>query len=261
VAIPPPPDVVGAFGGTGVPSLMPGGRGSSWRCGDVVLKPADATEEELAWRATLVSDSGIRLARPLPSRAGRYVARGWMASRFLAGEHRPRSWLQVIAAGDTLHAALAALPRPSSLDARSDPWAIADRLAWDEAVPTGPTDTVERRLGSLRRPVPLASQLVHGDLTGNVLFADGLPPAILDLSLYWRPTDYATAIVVVDALTWEDATVADVEPVLGRAWFGQLLIRALLFRLHAAALRGDAALQAEKSRAGAAISLANELHA
>jgi len=25
---------------------------------------------------------------------------------------------------------------------------------------------------------------MHGDLTGNVLFADGLPPLVIDLSLY-----------------------------------------------------------------------------
>ena len=37
---------------------------------------------------------------------------------------------------------------------------------------------------------------MHGDLTGNVLFAEGLPPAILDLSLYFRPPGFATAVVL-----------------------------------------------------------------
>ena len=38
------------------------------------------------------------------------------------------------------------------------------------------------------RPVSgVAPQLIHGDLTGNVLFGDGLAPAIIDLSPYWRP--------------------------------------------------------------------------
>ncbi len=31
-------------------------------------------------------------------------------------------------------------------------------------------------------------QLVHGDLTGNLLFHTSLPPAVIDLSPYWRPT-------------------------------------------------------------------------
>lgn len=55
------------------------------------------------------------------------------------------------------------------------------------------------RLTRLIRPVCGPSQLVHGDLSGNVLFAEGLAPAIIDFSPYWRPTSYADAIVVIDA--------------------------------------------------------------
>jgi hypothetical protein len=39
-------------------------------------------------------------------------------------------------------------------------------------------DALERRL----RPIGLPSQLVHGDITGNVLFAQGRPPAVIDFS-------------------------------------------------------------------------------
>ena len=46
---------------------------------------------------------------------------------------------------------------------------------------------------------------MHGDLTGNVLFADDLAPAVIDFSPYWRPTGFASAIVVGDALLWEGA--------------------------------------------------------
>ena len=73
--------------------------------------------------------------------------------------------------------------------------------------------------------------MIHGDLTGNVLFADPLPPAVFDMSAYWRPASLATAIVVADALAWEGATVDDVEAVLHEEQFGQLLARALLFRI------------------------------
>ena len=41
--------------------------------------------------------------------------------------------------------------------------------------------------------------MIHADLTGNVLFADGLPPLVLDLSPLWRPAVAAAAIVVADA--------------------------------------------------------------
>jgi hypothetical protein len=58
-----------------------------------------------------------------------------------------------------------------------------------------------------------------------VLFDDQLPPAVIDFSPYWRPTAFASAIVVADALVWEGAPdeLADaVDP--------QYLLRALIYR-------------------------------
>ena len=83
------------------------------------------------------------------------------------------------------------------------------------------------------------SQLIHGDLTGNVLFApDSGPPWIIDLSLYWRPAQYASAIVAVDCYEWErvgvevlDAVVdlpADLSSSSGAALFR--LVRAAMVR-------------------------------
>jgi hypothetical protein len=46
------------------------------------------------------------------------------------------------------------------------------------------------------------AQLVHADLGGNVLFAPGLAPAIIDFSPYWRPPGYAEAVAAVDAFLW-----------------------------------------------------------
>jgi uncharacterized protein (TIGR02569 family) len=73
-------------------------------------------------------------------------------------------------------------------------------------------------------------QLVHGDLTGNVLFADGLPPAVIDFSPFWRPTGYASAIVVADALVWEGADASLLDAVAHIEGFDQLLVRALIMR-------------------------------
>ena len=73
--------------------------------------------------------------------------------------------------------------------------------------------------------------MIHGDLTGNVLFADPLPPAVIDLALYWRPAAYARAIVVADALAWEGATPDDLAAATSGDGFGQFLARALLARI------------------------------
>ena len=130
------------------------------------------------------------------------------------------------------------------LDRRSGPWAVADRVAWGELPPELPPgfspDLPQRadadgrplaRLVAATRPVSEPGQLIHGDLTGNVLFDSSVPPAIIDLSPYWRPAGYASAIVFADAMVWEgaDARVLDAA---GRVEdFGQYLLRALIFRL------------------------------
>ncbi len=74
--------------------------------------------------------------------------------------------------GIAFHTAIADQPRPAFLDLRDDPWSIGDRVAWDElpvqACPVA-LDLLEPLINA-RRPVDLASQVVHGDLPGNVLF-------------------------------------------------------------------------------------------
>jgi hypothetical protein len=57
------------------------------------------------------------------------------------------------------------------------------------------------------------------------------PPAVLDLVPFWRPVEWAAAVVVVDALAW-----GGVDPGITTRWshlveWPQVLLHALLFRL------------------------------
>jgi uncharacterized protein (TIGR02569 family) len=220
---PPPQHVLDAFG-VGDPRPLPGGTGRSWSAGCYVLKPLDMTAAEVAWQArvlTALREDGFRVAPPEPR-----VVDGWTAWRLVAGAHAPRRWLDTIAAGERFHAALAHEPRPSFLDDRTDPWAIGDRAAWDaDALAVWPAHPAVARLAELREPVTAESSLVHGDLTGNVLYAEGLPPAIIDFSPYWRPRGWAAAVVVADALLWEDAPDD-----LARHAARSMLVRAAIYR-------------------------------
>ena len=85
---------------------------------------------------------------------------------------------------------------------------------------------------ALRRPISLPSQLIHGDLTDNVLFDDELAPAIIDPTPYWRPAGFASAIVVHDAVSWWSA---DPEPLIAATAhleeFPQLFVRAAIYRM------------------------------
>ncbi|GLY97676.1 TIGR02569 family protein [Actinoplanes sp. NBRC 103695] len=233
----PPADVLTAFGLSGGVRRLTGGKGGTWQSGDIVLKRAEG-EPETIWRAEVLSvlppSPDFRIARPLRARTGAWVVSGWEATAWVGGAADPSRPDDVIRAGEAFHAAITAVPRPSFLDDRDDPWSYGDRLAFGEPVPSGATapSALLEPLLAARRAVTSPSQVVHGDLTGNVLFAPGLPPAIIDWPAYHRPPSWAAAVVVADALVWHD-----VDPALIHRWaphfpeWPQMLIRALIYRI------------------------------
>ncbi|MFD3788644.1 phosphotransferase [Streptomyces cyaneofuscatus] len=234
----PPRSVLDAFDVRGIPEPLTGGQGRSVRVGGAVLKPAEGAEGESEWAASVVErlprGAGFRVPRPLRSAEGDAVVEGWTAAEFIDGRPGPsRQWPGVVVAGRAFHAALRELPRPAFLDRRTHPWAVADRVAWGEEETAVVPELAESfaRLLSLRRPVEATPQIVHGDLTGNVLFAPGQDPVVIDFSPYWRPPLYAEAVVIADGLLWY-------EPAPGLLVGGgrdprwrQMLIRAMIFRL------------------------------
>ncbi len=211
-AIHPPFAVLRAFGVGDIPSRrLAGGQGTTWVAGDVVMKPGGGPVHE--WLAAAMADvvsDGFRLAPPIPTSDGEWVCEGWVAWRRLDGAHPDLSMtsssVEVVEAGRAFHRAVAHLARPDWVDARTDWWALADRAAWGERrvriVPEF-AEVLPRLHAGL---TPLGrSQVVHGDLTTNVIVAPGVAPAVLDISPYWRPTEYAEGIVLADALCWHDA--------------------------------------------------------
>ncbi len=231
------------------------GRGRTWAAGAVVLKPID-NEAEATWIAefaAMLPQRGFRLALPIAARDGRWVVEGWAAWTRLEGEHSTTRWPELLEAASAFHEAASSVPKPEFIDRQGrvmasplDCWRFADRIVWGEA-PVG--DLVGVRhvepLLQARRELDLPSQLIHGDLVGNVLFADGMPSAIIDLSLYWRPVGYSAALVVGDALAWEGASQDIVQLLENFADWPQLLLRAVLFRV----LVNELARRADPSRA------------
>lgn len=211
----------------------------SWRCADVLIRPV--TDNALAaWSArvldTLTVD-GLRVARPLRSSDGRWVVAGYSACEYVSGTPQPR-YDELVATSLRLHTATASVRRPRLLDDRDGLTARADAAAWGERA-----ITMEPSAGGLlfddlaryRRQIRLPAQVVHADLFGTVLFDGDAPPAILDLVPFWRPVEWAAAVIVVDALAWGGG-----DPALLATWahldgWPQALLRALLFRvaLHA----------------------------
>ena len=228
----PPLQVLASFAAAGPPVPLAGGEGRAWRAGDLVLKPCDDPVEWvwLAEHLPTVRTDALRLAPPVPTVDGEWLADGWCAQPLLAGGHAER-WLDVLAIGRKFHAAVRHLPRPAFIDNRTHAWSVGDRVAWDEAAPPIAHPLLGRVL-AIRRPIHAVPQVIHGDLTENVLFAEGLSPAVIDVTPYWRPAGFSNAIVVGDAIRWRGAdpaplfdATADIED------FPQLFVRAVIFRL------------------------------
>jgi hypothetical protein len=278
----PGPEVLASFGASADPVSLPGGRGTAWRAGEVVLKPA-GDPRVARWTADLYRDlhslhslgpvghldpgglidlldppparldPGFRVPQPLGTVTGHGAAGDWVAQDPLAGDWvawqwlpgEPASWSGVspfwpslIAASRAFHAALAGRPAPPWLGRDGSQWTIGDQVAWGERDPgsvlaaaPGPLAAQLRSLLAALRPVRLPTQLIHGDLGGNVLFAAGEPPAVIDFSPYWRPAGLALAVAAVDALTWSGADPAILGELAGEPELEQLLARAHVGRL------------------------------
>jgi len=239
---PPPTEVLAAFGLSGTPTRLDGGQGRTWAVDGAVVKPANG-DTETAWTARLLSEipeDGFRVARPRASLDGDWVVNGWAASSHVEGSHRlwDADWHHAVGVCRRFHAALAGIERPAFLDDREDLFAVADQVAWGERsieLPAPIADAVDA-LDAMTRPITTPPQVIHGDLAGNLLYADGLAPAVIDFSPYWRPGDYASAMVVVDAVLWYGADTSLVAAAEGVPDLDQLLARALKFRLACDAL-------------------------
>jgi hypothetical protein len=110
--------VLAAFGATDDPVVLPGGKGGTWRVGQLVLKPVEFLAETL-WRAKVLAElpdsTRFRVARPVRTLDGAWVAQGWEACGLVVGQPDVRRPDDVLRAGIAFHAAIAELPRPEFL--------------------------------------------------------------------------------------------------------------------------------------------------
>lgn len=251
---PPPDRVLDLFAAEGVLEPLPGGRGTTWRAGDLALTPSH--DESEAWLAPAQArlavrldeevPRSIRLALPVPARDGSLTVDGWAATRFEPGTTACRDLPTLRATAHLLHAHLAsAAPvRPAALDARTDRWAVADRQAHDPAAALraaagrpepGLADLVGAVVAALADlpeddDVAAREQLVHADLAGNVLLDASGVPFVIDLSPAWRSPLWAEAVLVLDAVLWHGAPREALDD-WGRGPQRSALLRAVLFRV------------------------------
>lgn len=238
----PPPTVLEEFALTGEPTMLDGGDEPSVVVDGVVLKQVmDPTLSE--WSQSVLGATrgiGIRIPEPILSRSGVSVVDGWTATEYIAdlraGVGR---WSDIAEAGRRFHTALAELAVDTApVSSRTDRWAVADRFAWGEVDLDMAADASElvARLRAAEGPAHGRPQIVHGDLTGNVLFDADDRPTVIDFSPLVRPPDHAIAIVAADAMLWHGADTDVVERIDPDRC---AIARALVFRLVAEQLGDD----------------------
>jgi uncharacterized protein (TIGR02569 family) len=233
----PPPTVLTGFGVQQPPTRMRGGQGQTWSAGDVVLKHA-GSEAEASWCAEVLahlSADGFRVPQPVRATDRSWVQQGWVAWSKVGGVHQLRGrWPEVLQVGQRFHGALTQVARPAFLDQRTNPWSVGDRVAWGESAPQLLSDILRpllERLLAFVRPIAATEQVIHGDLPGNVLFAAGQPPAVIDFTPYFRPAAFGSAIVVADAIAWYEAPFDLIRHLHHVPDLDQQLARAAVYRL------------------------------
>ncbi|KAF4417394.1 hypothetical protein FACUT_12241 [Fusarium acutatum] len=232
----PPPKVLDAFGAEGSLIHIPGGRGLCYRTSQgILLRPSD-DDKESEYIATLCKSllelhpTDYRVPMPIqaPESPARYVCDGWTAWEYLEGKTTPQGKFDILMrACRAFHADVMklAIEKPLFLLTRQDRFTEADLVAWEEKkledveeINSDVMATIQPildQLLKLRQPFrqEIKNQLIHGNLTGNVLFdsENNNPQAIIDITLYWRPAEYAEAIMVADGLIWlnEDRKLVD----------------------------------------------------
>jgi hypothetical protein len=178
------------------PVALAGGQGRAWRAGEVVLKP---------W--TVVEGSH---------------------------DFRTKRHPEVLKVARSFLAALRDVPPPPHFDERTDPWSVGDRAAWGEIPLVARNEMAQPlldRLGCGLREIDLRRQVIHGDLCGNMLFAPELAPAVIDFSPFYRPGEWALAMIVNDAIAYWDASSSILDNVRDVEDLPQLLRRAAIFRV------------------------------
>ncbi len=216
---------------------LSGGMNRSIRVGSIVYKPVGDIVEATWCQECLsqLTPDQFRIAHPVRSLRGHWAESGWIASRWVEGVGGPQwHWNEILEVSQRFHRALGSVIKPPFLLKRSHRWAVADRAAWREASIQWLPKTISRVriLDELWKPLNLSPQVIHGDMSGNVLFSSGQTPAVIDFSPYWRPAAFADAVILMDGMLWY--AWDEVVPLIPQTpTFLQLLVRAALFRLGA----------------------------
>ncbi|MCC7432345.1 hypothetical protein IT412_02345, partial [Candidatus Peregrinibacteria bacterium] len=228
----PSAETLAAFNLEGIPVLLAGGGGQTYRINNAVLKPA-GNEVLMSWLAEItenLTSEKFRLPKPLRTKNGDWTFQGWIGHQFLDGHHEDPGFIKSIEVCQDFHQAMNKIEKPNFYNQLDDPFHQADKMVWGE-IPLPDYDLTNEPLKILFsrfKKIDAPDQLIHGDWGfGNMLFHEHLPPAIIDITPYFRPANLPIAGMLIHAII-EGADISSTLQ-LGKHIkdFDQLVLRAL----------------------------------
>ena len=216
---------------------LPGGQNNSWRIGDHVLEYVgiDPSNE---WSAAVLSDLNAvdyRISAPVRSKHDSFVFKGWLCSKFEVGFVSNNHEAEKLEVSRLFHRSLKAI----SLNVYVPPsnrWEIAHRAAWSRddlpsQIETDSRNYIKELFRFTNSQGDIKTQIIHGDLAGNILFHDRYSPLIIDFSPTNGPIEYAESILIADSIAWYNAPLQTLELLPQTEYYKDMLLRAVIFRL------------------------------
>lgn len=235
------PKIASAFQCAGKKQMLAGGKEHSLRVGQCVFKPIENVER-YSWSCDLLlklSRRGFRISEPRRAIDGSFVYHGWAASNFEPGEHVTGRWHEKLNISRMFHSELNDLafsPMPPS----DDVWSLAHEITWQlTPLPSALHPKMTTMIEEIFTHYQLLSRypgIIHSDICGNVLFHEELDPCVIDFSPAFGSVEYAEAILVADAIAWQNAPLDIVNLLPFNEHYRQYLLRAINFRIIVAAL-------------------------
>lgn len=215
---------------------FPDGQGHTYQCGNMVIKRTGNVAESIALAEIMLAlpqSEKLRLPTPLKTIDGEWVVDDFVAWTFLSGADLCGNYEEKVAAIDTYNEIFSTVSKPDFMDHRSDGWAVADRVCWGEqvAVYEPVFQNIIDDITPLLEDITLPEQLIHGDISRHILLESGSAPAVIDITPYWRPANFAHAVMMVTDIAWWEGDISDFEFLRERPHWRQLVIRAALRRI------------------------------
>lgn len=243
----PSEEILNSFNLSGDIVPLRGGQNTSVRVSNAVLKPVDDIQH-CEWLLNIIykiNPQGYRVSKPIRSKYGTFVSKGWACTHYEMGQDIKGHIEEKLLVSRLFHRDL------SSINFRDfhhidNPWSKGHRIAWQiDELPIELPHEIQDSINNLLRRVSLKEkykmQIVHSDLSGNILFDQVLNPLVIDFSPTIAPVEYAEAILVCDCIAWQGSEVSEIDLLPGDELYKEMIIRAIIFRLAVSAIfsKGD----------------------